>query len=88
MAVALGASGESPARLATLRPPALPDDPLRERSAVATPHPSFGPIRADLRPRCLYDHLARFIDLARAAGVALTIDGVDAVARQLDPASV
>lgn len=35
MAVALGASEESSAGVATLRPPALPDDPLRERNAVA-----------------------------------------------------
>ena len=58
------------------------------RLLATSPDRSFEPIRADLRPRCLYDHLARLIELARAAGVELSIDGVDAAARQLDPASV
>ena len=62
--------------------------PPSTRLLATSPDPSFEPIRADLRPRCLYDHLGRFIELARAAAVELSIDGVDAAARQLDPASV
>jgi hypothetical protein len=62
--------------------------PPTTRLLATSPDPSFEPLRADLRPRCLYDHLGRFIELARAAGFELSIDGVDAAARQLDPASV
>ncbi len=62
--------------------------PPTTRLLATSPDPSFEPIPPDRRPRCLYDHLARFIELARAAGFELSIEGVDAAARQLDPASV
>ena len=62
--------------------------PPSTRLLTVSPDPSLEPIDADLRPRCLYDHLGRFIELACATGVELSIDGVDAATRQLDPASV
>jgi hypothetical protein len=65
-----------------------PHRPTTRLLSSAPADPRWKPVDTDLRLRCLYDHLGRYIELAKGQGFALSIDGIDAAARQLDPASV